>query len=74
MSTQRGASEKKVCTKALIEMSILRRPISMPVLDLAVSPGELECSRHGAGLMILVGKGQSGIVRFRKGQRKADDG
>ena len=66
LGPQGAAGEDDVRRQPLEQVRLLARSVVMPVLDLAVGPGQLEGARRGAGLAELVGQGQRLVAATRR--------
>ena len=71
-SAEGRSGKEDMGSQTLVEMRILRRPVAVSMLHLAVRPGQLERPDHRAGALILVGQRKRCITRIGLGQRKPD--
>jgi hypothetical protein len=69
-----GAGEDDVRGQALELVGVLGRPAAVPVLELAVGPGQLEGPGRRARLVELVGQGEGLLARRGDRGREGDDG
>ena len=71
-SAEGRSGKEDMGSQTLVEMRILRRPVAVSVLDLAMRPGQLERPDHRACAVILVRQRKSCITRIGLGQRQPD--